>query len=159
MAKEIRFEDRIFAVDSEKKLPSEWIRISEDCFRVNIDGKTHKVEAIEGPDESGVMVLKVDGVLREVTVLDERALLLDKRGMNSGDSGADLQICAPMPGKVLSVLVEAGQLVAAGDSLLVLEAMKMENVIKAAVDGIIEDVNAKAGFAVEKGELLITFQA
>lgn len=159
MAKEIRFEDRIFAVDSEKKLPSEWIRISEDCFRVNIDGKTHKVEAIEGPDESGVMVLKVDGVLREVTVLDERALLLDKRGMNSGDSGADLQLCAPMPGKVLSVLVEAGQLVAAGDSLLVLEAMKMENVIKAAVDGIIEDVNAKAGFAVEKGELLITFQA
>jgi biotin carboxyl carrier protein len=159
MAKEIRFEDRIFAVDSEKKLPSEWIRISEDCFRVNIDGKTHKVEAIEGPDESGVMVLKVDGVLREVTVLDERALLLDKMGMNSGDSGADLQLCAPMPGKVLSVLVEAGQLVAAGDSLLVLEAMKMENVIKAAVDGIIEDVNAKAGFAVEKGELLITFQA
>ena len=159
MAKEIRFEDRIFAVDSEKKLPSEWIRISEDCFRVNIDGKTHKVEAIEGPDESGVMVLKVDGVLREVTVLDERALLLDKMGMNSGDSGADLQLCAPMPGKVLSVLVEAGQLVASGDSLLVLEAMKMENVIKAAVDGIIEDVNAKAGFAVEKGELLITFQA
>ena len=159
MAKEIRFEDRIFAVDSEKKLPSEWIRISEGCFRVNIDGKTHKVEAIEGPDESGVMVLKVDGVLREVTVLDERALLLDKMGMNSGDSGADLQLCAPMPGKVLSVLVEAGQLVAAGDSLLVLEAMKMENVIKAAVDGIIEDVNAKAGFAVEKGELLITFQA
>jgi len=159
MAKEIRFEDRIFAVYSEKKLPSEWIRISEDCFRVNIDGKTHKVEAIEGPDESGVMVLKVDGVLREVTVLDERALLLDKMGMNSGDSGADLQLCAPMPGKVLSVLVEAGQLVAAGDSLLVLEAMKMENVIKAAVDGIIEDVNAKAGFAVEKGELLITFQA
>jgi biotin carboxyl carrier protein len=159
MAKEIRFEDRIFAVNSEKKLPSEWTRISEDCFRVNIDGKTHKVEAIEGPDESGVMVLKVDGVLREGTVLDERALLLDKMGMNSGDSGADLQLCAPMPGKVLSVLVEAGQSVEAGDSLLVLEAMKMENVIKAAVDGIIEDVNAKAGFAVEKGELLITFQA
>ena len=63
-----------------------------------------------------------------------------------------------MPGKVLSVLVKAGQDVKAGDSLLILEAMKMENVIKSAVDGTIEDVNAKAGLAVEKGELLVAFK-
>jgi biotin carboxyl carrier protein len=116
------------------------------------------IEAIEGPDESGAMTVKVGGVLREVIVFDERALLLDKMGMNTGDSGADLQLCAPMPGKVLSVLVEAGQDVKVGDSLLILEAMKMENIIKSAVDGTIEDVNAKAGLAVEKGELLVAFK-
>jgi biotin carboxyl carrier protein len=158
MAKEIRFEDRIISVDS-KNLPlGEWTRTSEGCFRVLIDGQSLHVEAIEGPDESGAMKVKVGGVLREVTVLDERALLLDKMGMNSGDSGAELQLYAPMPGKVLSVLVEAGQDVKVGDSLLILEAMKMENVIKSDVDGTIEDVNAKAGLAVEKGELLVAFK-
>jgi len=158
MAKEIRFEDRIISVDSKNRPLGEWSRTSEGCFRVLIDGQSLNVEAIEGPDESGAMTVKVGGVLREVTVLDERALLLDKMGMNTSDSGADLQLCAPMPGKVLSVLVEAGQDVKVGDSLLILEAMKMENVIKSAVDGTIEDVNAKAGLAVEKGELLVAFK-
>jgi biotin carboxyl carrier protein len=158
MAKEIRFEDRIIVVDSENHQLGEWTRTSEGCFSVIIDGQSLKVEAIEGPDESGAMTVKVGGVLREVTVLDKRALLLDKMGMNTSDSGADLQLCAPMPGKVLSVLVKAGQDVKVGDSLLVLEAMKMENVIKSAVDGTIEDVNAKAGLAVEKGELLVAFK-
>jgi len=148
MAKEIRFEERIIAVDSENPTLGEWTRTSKGCFRV----------LIEGPDESGAMTVKIGGVLREVTVLDERALLLDKMGMNTSDSGADLQLCAPMPGKVLSVLVKAGQDVKVGDSLLILEAMKMENVIKSAVDGTIEDVNAKAGLAVEKGELLVAFK-
>ena len=158
MAKEIRFENRIIVVDSENHQLGEWTRTSEGCFSVLIDGKSLNVEAIEGPDESGAMTVKVGGVLREVTVLDERALLLDKMGMNTSDSGADLHLCAPMPGKVLSVLVKAGQDVMVGDSLLILEAMKMENVIKSAVDGTIEDVNAKAGLAVEKGELLVAFK-
>jgi biotin carboxyl carrier protein len=158
MAKEIRFEDRSIVVNSENHQLGEWTRTSEGCFSVIIDGQSLKVEAIEGPDESGAMTVKVGGVLREVTVLDKRALLLDKMGMNTSDSGADLQLCAPMPGKVLSVLVKAGQDVKVGDSLLVLEAMKMENVIKSAVDGTIEDVNAKAGLAVEKGELLVAFK-
>lgn len=158
MSKEIRFENRIIVVDSENHQLGEWTRTSEGCFSVIIDGQSLKVEAIEGPDESGAMTVKVGGVLREVTVLDERSLLLDKMGMNTSDSGADLHLCAPMPGKVLSVLVKAGQDVMVGDSLLILEAMKMENVIKSAVDGTIEDVNAKAGLAVEKGELLVAFK-
>ena len=158
MAKEIRFEDRIISVDSKNLLLGEWTRTSESCYSVLIDGQSLNIEAIEGPDESGAMTVKVGGVLREVIVFDERALLLDKMGMNTGDSGADSRLCAPMPGKVLSVLVEAGQDVKVGDSLLILEAMKMENVIKSAVDGTIEDVNAKAGLAVEKGELLVAFK-
>jgi biotin carboxyl carrier protein len=64
-----------------------------------------------------------------------------------------------MPGKVLSVKVSPGQFVKPGDALLVLEAMKMENVIKSAVEGVVEDVPAKPGMAVEKGELLVAFEA
>ena len=62
-----------------------------------------------------------------------------------------------MPGKVLNVLVKPGDAVQQGASLLVLEAMKMENVIKSAVSGTVESVSANAGLAVEKGELLVKF--
>jgi biotin carboxyl carrier protein len=62
-----------------------------------------------------------------------------------------------MPGLVLGVLVEAGQSVAAGQSLVVLEAMKMQNVLKAAGPGVVERVSVRPGATVERGEPLITF--
>ena len=63
-----------------------------------------------------------------------------------------------MPGKVLEVKVAAGDEVAAGDALLVLEAMKMENVLRAPRDGKIERVYAPVGEAVEKGAVLVTYE-
>ncbi|PCJ81909.1 MAG: acetyl-CoA carboxylase biotin carboxyl carrier protein subunit [Bacteroidetes bacterium] len=159
MAMEIRWENKIIQVSEHPSSNWEWTRQADGVFQVKIEGKNYIVEAIEGPDPEGKMIVSVEGVEREVQVFDERALLLDKMGMSTIDTSADLQLCAPMPGKVLSVLVEAGQSVEAGDSLLVLEAMKMENVIKAAFSAIIEDVPAKSGMAVEKGELLVAFEA
>ena len=159
MAMEIRWEDKIIKVSSKAQLIWEWTRLSEGTFSVKIEDKSYKVEAIDGPDSSGNMTIRVEGVERQVKILDERALLLDKMGMSSVDIGADLILCAPMPGKVLSVKVEPGQTVEPGDALLVLEAMKMENVIKSAIGGVVEDVLAKAGMVVEKGELLVAFEA
>jgi biotin carboxyl carrier protein len=66
-------------------------------------------------------------------------------------------IKAPMPGMVLNILVGEGQQVKKGDSLLVLEAMKMENVLKSPTDGMIKKVVAIKGTAVEKNQLLIQF--
>jgi biotin carboxyl carrier protein len=62
-----------------------------------------------------------------------------------------------MPGLVLAVLVEPGQSVAAGQSLVVLEAMKMQNDLKALGPGVVEQVAAQAGRTVEKGEVLVAF--
>ena len=62
-----------------------------------------------------------------------------------------------MPGMVLNILVAEGQQVKKGDSLLVLEAMKMENVLKSPTDGVIKKVVATKGTAVEKNQLLIQF--
>jgi len=64
-------------------------------------------------------------------------------------------IKAPMPGLVLRIQVEAGQQVEKGQALLVLEAMKMENVLKAPASGVVAEIKAVAGAAVEKGEVLI----
>ncbi|MCL4147810.1 UNVERIFIED_CONTAM: hypothetical protein GTU68_000861 [Idotea baltica] len=63
-----------------------------------------------------------------------------------------------MPGLVLEIMVEVGQFVAVGDALLILEAMKMENVIKAQGEGVIKDIVVKQGAAVEKGQLLIVLE-
>ena len=65
---------------------------------------------------------------------------------------------APMPGMVLNVLAEAGQTVEKGDALLVLEAMKMENLIKATAGATVGSIEIAEGQAVEKGQLLIKFK-
>jgi biotin carboxyl carrier protein len=63
-----------------------------------------------------------------------------------------------MPGKVLEVMVQPGQTVAKGEGLLILEAMKMENMLKAEEEGIIKSVNVSVGDAVEKNNVLIDFE-
>ena len=161
MAIEIRWDDKVVEVGaaegSESTQQWVWTKLSSGRFRVSVDGKNHIVTAIEGSDASGNMVVRVDGVERKLQVLDERSMLLDRMGMSGSDTKADLELCAPMPGKVLSVLVKPGQKVEVGDSLLILEAMKMENAIKSSVSAVVEEVLANAGSAVEKGELLVKF--
>jgi len=65
---------------------------------------------------------------------------------------------APMPGLVLDIMVEPGQEVAEGDSLLILEAMKMENVLKATGEGVVKSIEITKGAAVEKGQILIEME-
>jgi biotin carboxyl carrier protein len=63
-----------------------------------------------------------------------------------------------MPGKVLEIMVESGQTIAKGEGLLILEAMKMENMLKAEQDGTVKSVNVSVGDAVEKNNILIDFE-
>ena len=160
MAMEIRWDDKIVEVNGDKnsELRDNWVwtQTGPGSYRVKVEGKNYTVNSVEGP-ENGKMTIRISGVEREVEILDERALLLDRMGMSAGDNTADLELCAPMPGKVLSVLVKAGDSVQQGDSLIVLEAMKMENIIKSSVSATVESVQANAGSAVEKGELLVKF--
>lgn len=101
--------------------------------------------------------VKVNGVIYKVTVEDEFDQLLKQLGMDNMATTKVQQIKAPMPGLVLSVLVAEGDEVKKGDSLLVLEAMKMENMIKSPTDGIIKKIAIQQGDKVEKNEILINF--
>ena len=67
-------------------------------------------------------------------------------------------ILSPMPGSIVSVSVEAGQTVADGQELLVIEAMKMQNIIKSQAEGKIKKVNVKAGESVTVDQLLIELE-
>jgi biotin carboxyl carrier protein len=107
----------------------------------------------------GRWALAPGGERREVEVLDERTVHI-RSLTSSGDRPAVSQVLkAPMPGLVLRVEATPGQRVAAGAGLVVLEAMKMENELKASAAAVVRSVRVQAGEAVEKGQILIEFEA
>ena len=107
----------------------------------------------------GAWLLGSCGERWEASVVDERTRhIRSLTGEGRQRAGAG-EVKAPMPGLVLRVLVEPGQLVAAGAGLAVLEAMKMENQIKAPAAGVVQAVRVTAGTAVEKGQVLMVLTA
>ncbi|AOM76835.1 biotin/lipoyl-containing protein [Pedobacter steynii] len=119
--------------------------------------KSYNVELVERDDEGKTMVVKVNGRLYQVGIEDQYDDLLKKLGMDSSSANKVLEIKAPMPGLVLNIIVEEGQEVNKGDSLLVLEAMKMENIIKSPTGGLVKKILVLRGDKVEKNEILLQF--
>jgi biotin carboxyl carrier protein len=121
-----------------------------------LDGRptTLSVEALGG----GRWAITPLGERWEVEVLDERTRHIRSLTGNGGPALKASLLKAPMPGLVLRVQVTAGQAVAAGSGLVVLEAMKMENELKARVAAKVTTVRVKPGEAVEKGQVLVEFE-
>lgn len=88
---------------------------------------------------------------------DRFDLLLEKMGMNNLGSGSLKDIKAPMPGLILDLKVNPGDVVKKGDVVLILEAMKMENIIKSPGDGVVKEVKVNLKQSVEKNQVLIQF--
>ena len=160
MAREIQWDDvRIERKAAGIGAEGEWTALGPRTWSVFHKGQKFKVECEKGPDAEGHLVVRINGVRREVRVMDERAKLLEKMGMSVTAGAASGDVKAPMPGKVLQVLVQPGASVEEGQPLLVLEAMKMENMIKAVASGVVSEVPISEGQAVEKGALLVGFEA
>ena len=122
-----------------------------------LDGRSHTF-AIGSSASAGSWTLIDRGEPVEVEVLDERTRHIQSLvGAGKTQSGGGA-VKAPMPGLVVKVLVEPGATVAAGQGLVVLEAMKMENEIKATMAAVVESVAVKPGQAVEKGAALVVLK-
>ena len=105
------------------------------------------------------LIVTVNGVAYNVTVEEGTGAPVAAAAPVAAPAAAPAageQICAPMPGNILDVKVKAGDSVKAGNTLLILEAMKMENEISAPQDGTIASVNVRKGDVVNSGDLLIT---
>ena len=152
---DVRVESDAVGFDAE----AQWTRLGPRTWSVLTGGQRYKVECEKAPDDDGHAVFRINGVRRRVRVLDDRAKLLDNMGMSVKPGAASGDIAAPMPGKVLQVLVQEGDVVDEAQPLVVLEAMKMENVIKASASGTVSLVAAIQGQAVEKGALLMRIEA
>ena len=130
-------------------------RISSTEFSVIIG--THQVRVIASADDDGFDVIAGDFRGR-VSVESARGRLLRRYARSTGESGARLEVHAPMPAMVVKLEVNVGDEVRPGQPLIVLEAMKMENEILASSAGRVKAIYASAGKAVEKGELLLLLE-
>ena len=99
--------------------------------------------------------IRLDGASDRWVVHGLREQLMERMGLEEAGATGSKELRAPMPGKVLEVLVEPGQPVVEGDPMLVLEAMKMENVLRAGGEGSIGSILVAPGEAVEKDAVLI----
>lgn len=101
--------------------------------------------------------IRVNTGIYSVTAKDQFDLLLEKMGLNNQDSTTLRELKAPMPGMVLSVFVKVGDKVVKGDNLFTLEAMKMENIIKATIDATVKAIKIEPADKVVKGQILLQF--
>ncbi|PSJ71874.1 acetyl-CoA carboxylase biotin carboxyl carrier protein subunit [Sphingobacteriales bacterium UPWRP_1] len=127
-------------------------------FHVIKNNKSFQVAVLKAEPETKTLILSVNGNQYTVSLQDKMDLLFEKMGLVTGKGIKINDLKAPMPGLVLDVKASVGQQIHKGDPLLVLEAMKMENVLKAQGDAIIKSIEVKKGDAVEKGSVLIKFQ-
>jgi len=133
-------------------------KLDQNSWHIIKDNASYYVQWIERNEESKTFTLKVNGTLMTLEAKNDFDLLLDKMGMSNLGGAKASKLKAPMPGKVLEVMVTPGQEVAKGEGLVILEAMKMENVLKAEEGGTVKSVNVSVGDAVEKNNVLIDFE-
>ncbi|SDQ01337.1 biotin carboxyl carrier protein [Mucilaginibacter sp. OK268] len=131
--------------------------IGEGIYHVIENNRSYRVEVVSFNSSDKTAEIKINANTYSITAKDQFDVLLDKLGLSSLNSTRVSEIKAPMPGMVLKVFASEGDEVKKGDNLLVLEAMKMENIIKSPADVSIRSIKVKAGDKVEKGQILMGF--
>ncbi|HXH84418.1 MAG TPA: biotin/lipoyl-containing protein, partial [Candidatus Tectomicrobia bacterium] len=116
-----------------------------------IDGVSHVAHVL---DDGGRWAVEVDGETHAVQVEEQTRWIIRTRA-GAASAAAGQTLTAPLPGKVARVAVAVGDRVAPGDTLVVIEAMKMENEFKATGAGTVTDVRARVGQAVNPGDVLV----
>ena len=120
--------------------------------------RSYTVQLVRFDKENKTCFLQVNNKEVVVSVEDRFDLLLHQLGMDNINNQKVNELKAPMPGLVLNVLVEPGDSVVKGDGMMVLEAMKMENIIRTPADGIVKSIDVRKSDAVEKNQVLIKFE-
>ncbi len=133
------------------------IALGNDRFHIIYKSNSYQAELVECNLEEKFFVFDINGQRQEVVIRDKFDLLLDKMGLNDLKSSKMNDIKAPMPGLILSINVKEGDEVQKGDTIMILEAMKMENVLKSPGDGVVKSIVVKQGDSVEKNQVLINF--
>ncbi len=133
-------------------------KVRNNTNHVIYQHQSYTVEVVQLDSIEKTAIVKVNGKTYALNIKDQFDQLLKQLGMDNLATAKISYVKAPMPGLVLNILAKEGDEMKKGDNILVLEAMKMENMIKSPTDGIIKKIAIKQGDKVEKNELLITFE-
>jgi pyruvate carboxylase subunit B len=147
--------DETEVVLGDKVLTADVVRIGgSPVYSLVLDGKSYEVSAHR---RDGKFELVLAGENYDALVMDERAMrIAEATGDVATQSGET--IAAPMPGVVVGITVSPGDTVEAGQGVLTLEAMKMENELKSGVAGVVTEVKVEVGQGVAQGEPLIVIE-
>jgi len=152
--------NKTYTLDVNEKLLDgfDCVPVENSKFHILKDNSPYKAEVIQADFLSKEYNVKINGDLYQIKFLNSLDLLIKEMGFQLGKTKQINTIKAPMPGLVLEINVKIGQEVREGDNLLILEAMKMENIFTSPRSGIIKSIMINKGQAVDKGQLMITFE-
>lgn len=154
---EIELSDNLSeAVISDTTYPLEVIIQNSGRMLLRSGTKLYKIDNIEVNEHD--ISFTINGTHYEASVKDEQDLLLEKLGFHAGAAASAGSLNAPMPGKILELLVSEGDSVEDMQPVLILEAMKMENELKSPSNGVISKLHVQQGDNVEKNQILIDIE-
>ena len=141
----------------EKVVTPDILEVRNGVFHVLMNNRSYNAEVVQHIPEEKTFRIRVNNNVYTVALRDKYDELLKALGMDNQNAMRAADLKAPMPGLVVEVAVSEGQSVQKGDKLVVLEAMKMENILKASADAVVKKVSTVKGRTVEKNEVLIIF--
>ena len=124
---------------------------------LTVGERQEKLHARRGADR-GTFDISLGWFRFALEALDERSRVIRELSGNASRAKGPAPLMAPMPGLIVRVSVKEGEQVRAGQGLVVMEAMKMENELRASSDGLVKRIVAQPGTAVEKGALLLELE-
>jgi biotin carboxyl carrier protein len=134
------------------------VYLGEGVYHILVDKVSYKVKLDPTTARQKQFSIEVNGTNFAIDIADHFDILVKKMGLSTISQAALTSIFSPMPGLIHEVLVKAGDTISKGDPLLILEAMKMENILKAEGNGIVKEVKIAKGNTVEKNQLLIELE-
>ena len=134
------------------------LKISDNEFHVIRNNRSYNILITELKRGEKKLTVKVNGTKYSAVVKDRLDDLLHSMGMDKASAHKVSEVKAPMPGLVLRVMVEGGQQIKKGDALVVLEAMKMENILKSPADAVVKKISVVKGDKVEKNQVMLVME-
>jgi len=131
--------------------------IDANRYHLILDGRSYNAELLDHDVRERSFTWSINGNKVELRMEDEFDLLLKSMGIDKDSANKIDEIKAPMPGLVLEVLVKEGDEIKEGDPLLILEAMKMENVIKSPCDASVSEIPVSVQQKIDKNAVLVRF--
>ena len=134
------------------------IETKENSYHVLFNNKSYNISVAEINNDTKELTVIVNNIKHKISVKNELDNLLNKLGLNNVKNSKIKDLKAPMPGLVVEIPVNEGEEIKKGENLIVLEAMKMENNLKASDDVKIKKILVVNGKSVEKNDVLIIFE-
>lgn len=158
MSYKIHVDGQSFDLSKETVAELDMLQVGKQDFHVLQDNQSYHCKVIETDYENKTLTIEVNGSKYTLNIEDEYDLLVKKMGLSKFVAHKISSIKAPMPGLIIDILIEPGQTIEKGTPLLILEAMKMENVLKSEGDGVVKSIEVVKSQAVDKGHILIEME-